>query len=68
VGEEGDNDDDDAHSRISASNFKGDLSDIPKCMLFRMEECVAIIGTPVYRVVESLTDSKDSLHSSHESV
>jgi hypothetical protein len=39
-------DEDDANLCISASEFKGDLSDIPKHMLFEMEECGAIFCLP----------------------
>jgi viroplasmin and RNaseH domain-containing protein len=43
---EDDDDDDDVESRISASDFEGNLSDIPKRMLFGMEECGAIFVLP----------------------
>jgi hypothetical protein len=44
--EEGYEDDDDARSHVSASDFDGNLSDIPKRMLFGMEECRAIFALP----------------------
>ena len=44
--EEGYEDDDDARSHVSASDFEGNLSDIPKRMLFGMEECRAIFVLP----------------------
>ena len=40
--EEESEEEDDADSRISASEFEGDLKDIPKHMLFGKEECGAI--------------------------
>ncbi len=43
---EDDDDDDDVESRISASDFEGNLSDIPKRMLFGLEECGAIFVLP----------------------
>ena len=39
---EAEDEEDDANSRVSASDFEGNLSDIPKRMLFGLEECGAI--------------------------
>jgi viroplasmin and RNaseH domain-containing protein len=44
--DEAEDEEDDANSRVSASDFEGDLKDIPKRMLFGVEECGAIFSLP----------------------